>query len=320
MPVEFEKKTREVNMLKGSERSGLGLALLGFMLLTCGDAVVKTMAGQWPPTAVAALRYSFGLIGLVVVLMLREGPRALVIPHPKVQLLRGLGIAMATICFFAALFVMPLTAATAITFTSPMITAVLAAVVLREPAGRGAWLAIGLAFVGVLIVLRPNVAAVGVAALLPLATALGFSVLLIGNRLLAGAGSALAMQFTLALCAAPMLVLAAIAGHFSGIAPLQVGLPSIAVVLKCMGVAATATTAHWLIFIGISRAGAGRVAPMTYVQLLMAAAIGLLYFGHWPDMMTMLGAGVIVVAGLILLHAGPAIQQRSGVLRGGQEN
>jgi drug/metabolite transporter (DMT)-like permease len=320
MPVEFEKKTREVNMLKGSERSGLGLALLGFMLLTCGDAVVKTMAGEWPPTAVAALRYSFGLVGLVVVLMLREGPRALVIPHPKVQLLRGLGITIATTAFCAALFIMPLASATAITFTSPMVTAVLAAMVLREPARGGTLLAIALAFVGVLIVLRPNVSAVGIAALLPLAAALGFSVLLIGNRLLAGAGSALAMQFTLALCAAPMLILVTIAGHFSGIASLQVGMPSLFVALKCLAVAVTATTAHLLIFIGTSSVGAGRVAPMTYVQLLMAAVIGLLYFGNWPDMMTMLGAGVIVIAGLILLRTGPVLRQHSGSLAGRLED
>lgn len=311
--MKFDQKTREFNVLKGSERSGLGLALLGFMLLTCGDAVVKTMAGQWAPTAVAALRYTIGLVGLIGVLMVREGPKALRMPHPKVQLLRGLAISIATIGFFAAVFVMPLTAATAITFTSPMVTAILAAVVLREPVGRGTMLAIGLAFVGVLIVLRPNVAAVGIAALLPLASALGFSVLLICNRFLAGAGSALAMQFTLALCAAPMLVVATIAGHFSGIVSLQVGIPSVAVVLKCIIVAFTATTAHLLIFIGTSRAGAGRVAPMAYVQLLLAATIGLLYFGHWPDMMTMLGAGVIVVAGLVLLRGGPVAQPEKTV-------
>ena len=61
-----------------NDRSGLLFALGGFVLLSCGDAVAKTMAGQWAPTGVAALRYAFGALGLGVLLLLREGRSAFV--------------------------------------------------------------------------------------------------------------------------------------------------------------------------------------------------------------------------------------------------
>jgi hypothetical protein len=50
-----------------NSRKALLLALAGFMLLSLGDAVVKTMAGQWPGSAIAALRYAFGAAGLVAI-------------------------------------------------------------------------------------------------------------------------------------------------------------------------------------------------------------------------------------------------------------
>lgn len=122
--------------MRPTERTGLLYALAGFSLLSCGDAVVKSMAGEWAPTAIAALRYVLGAIGLGALLAAREGRPAFAMPLPRVQLLRGFAVALATIGFFTAVFVMPLAAATALTFTSPMLTALLAALVLGEPARR----------------------------------------------------------------------------------------------------------------------------------------------------------------------------------------
>lgn len=290
--------------MRGSERSGLVLALAGFALLSVGDAVVKTLVGEWPPTAVAALRYALGAVGLAALLFVRRGQAGFTVPHPRVQLLRGAGVAMATVGFFSAIYVMPLASATAITFTSPMLTALLAAVFLGEPARRETWLATVAAFIGVLVVLRPNFAAAGWAALLPLLAAFGMSLLMIGNRFLAGKASPLSMQFTVAGIAAPLLLLAAFVGDRSGAAGFVVGWPHWSVIARCALVALTASTAHWLVFLGTTRAGAATVAPMTYVQLLIASVLGWTFFGNRPDGLTLLGGAIIVGAGLYLWRAG----------------
>ena len=161
-----------------------------------------------------------------------------------------------------------------------------------------------IAFAGVLVVLRPNFAAAGWAALLPLLSALGMSVLMIGNRFVAGKGSALAMQFYVAAAAAPLLLLATTGLHFSGIERFAVGLPHWSVIARCALVACSASVAHWLIYMGTTRAGAATVAPMTYVQMLVATLAGWLVFDNRPDGLTLLGAAIIIGAGLYLWRAG----------------
>ena len=290
--------------MRQQERSGLLFALAGFTLLSCGDAVVKSMAGQWAPTGIAALRYLLGAVGLGALLLARQGRGAFAMPVPHIQAVRGLAVGLATAGFFAAVFVMPLAAATALTFTSPMITAILAAILLGEPARRETWIASIAAFAGVLIVLRPNFGAVGWAALLPLLAAFGLSVLMIANRYVAGKASPLAMQAFIAAMATPVLILIAAGFHFSGIERFRIDWPDWSIVLRCLIVALSASAAHWLIYLGTTRAGAASVAPMTYVQLLVASLLGWIFFDSHPDGMTLLGAAIIVGAGLYLWRAG----------------
>lgn len=286
--------------MRHDERSGLLWALAGFVLLSCGDAIVKTITGAWPPTGVAALRYSIGAIGLGVVLAVKEGRAGFAFRRPAVQLMRGFGVAFATLCFFSAIFVMPLASATAIVFVSPMLTAVLATVLLREPSRAATWICTVVGFIGVLIVLRPDPSSFDASALLPLGAAFGMSLVMIGNRLSANLASPLAMQFTIATIAAPILVVAALLGHVSGSAGLQIDWPEWHVAMRCAIVALTATTAHWMVYMGTTKAGAATVAPTTYVQIIAATLLGLALFGDMPDAATLIGAAIIVGAGLYL--------------------
>ncbi|MFN6933522.1 MAG: DMT family transporter [Tsuneonella sp.] len=293
------------------DRVGLAFALAGFALLSVGDAVVKTMAGEWPPSAIAALRYVIGAAGLSAILFAREGPAGFRIAAPRLQLVRGLAVAVATVCFFGSLFLMSLAEATTIIFASPLITGLLAPLLLKEKARSTTWIASAVAFVGVLIVLRPNVAEIGLPAFLPLIVAFAMSALFMANRAAAGRASPLAMQAWLALVAAPILVVATVAGHLSGFAPLLVPVPSVDVLAKCAFVALSASTAHWLIYLGTTRAGAASIAPMTYVQLVVATILGWWWFADRPDAATLLGAAIIIGAGLYLWHAGRARPHRA---------
>lgn len=283
-----------------STRSALGVALLGFVSLACGDAVVKSMAGAWPGTAVAALRYAMGAAGLAAIVAAVHGRQGFRIHRPALQLGRGAAVALATICFFMGVMAMPLANATAIQFTSPMLTGLLSALVLGEKAPKAVWGATLIAFAGVLIVLRPEVAALGWAGLWPLGAAFGMAWLMIFNRKAAGAAPALAMQLLLAIVAAPLLIAAAAALHASGLPQFHVPRPDAAIVLKCLAVACFATLGHLLIYSATVRASAALVAPMTYVQLVVALGLGWAWFGNRPDLAMLGGAALIVAGGLIL--------------------
>jgi drug/metabolite transporter (DMT)-like permease len=279
-------------------------ALGGFALLSVGDVLVKSMAGAWPGTAIGALRYVFGAVGLGVILLLREGPSGFAFPRLRWQVLRGFSVAMSAMAFFSAVHLMPIGEATAISFTSPMITAILAAVLLSEPMRRETWIATIIAFTGVLVILRPNLSLLGPVALLPVIAATGMALLMVANRKVSGMGSALSMQFNVALIGAVFLCLGTAAGHFSGVHFFEVPPLPLSVLIKCAVIAVTASTAHACIYVATTKAGPAAIAPMTYVQLLMAGGLGWLLFGERPDLVSVGGAIVIVGAGLYLWRAG----------------
>ena len=284
-------------------RKAILFALAGFVMLSIGDVVVKTMTGLWPGSAIAALRYAFGAAGLVAIVAWRLGREGFRVPRPGLQAARGAAVAAATLGFFLGVHVMPLADATAIIFTSPLLTALLSAAFLKERIPRATGVALALAFAGVLIVLRPNVVELGAAALLPLGAALAMAALMILNRRAAGGASALALQMALAVAATPMLIAATVAGHLTGDPLLSVGTPDWTVVARCAFVAVTATTGHWLIFRATELASAATVAPTTYSELIVAVGAGALIFNDYPDAVSVGGMALIVAGGLWLWRA-----------------
>lgn len=293
--------------MHGEERRAILLALTGFALLSVGDAVIKTIAGEWSPLGAAALRFAIGAAGLSALLYVKQGPAAFRPSRPWLQLARGLCLAGATLCFFSAIFVMPLAEAMALTFVSPVITAILSKPLLGEKVRPAVWLASPLALVGVALVLRPNLAEIGWPVILPLASASFFSLMVIANRASAGGGTPLAMQAYIAVVAAPALLLAALAGEASGVPTLAATWPDWTVIARCALVAVSASTAHYLIYLGTTRAGAATVAPTTYIQMLVATGLGWWWFGEAPDIIAIAGACVIIAAGLILWRGTPAL-------------
>ena len=187
-----------------------------------------------------------------------------------------------------------------------MITAVLAAVLLGERARPSTWIATVIAFAGVFLVLRPNFSTAGWGVLFPLMGATGMAVTIIANRKVTGRASVLAMQYYMSVTAMLFLIAATTAAHLTGIESFRMHWPDWSVAARCAFIGLTATLAQWLIFMGTVKAGAGTVAPMTYGQLLMAVGLGAVFFGDWPDATALIGAAVIIGAGLFLWWRGRA--------------
>ena len=295
--------------MRHDERIGLAYAVAGFATLSVGDAVIKSMAGDWPPYAVAALRFTIGAIALSALLLRSEGLAGFRPSNPWLQVARGICLAFASLSFFSAIYIMPLAEAMAIAFLSPVLTQALAGPLLGEKVRPVAWAVSLVALTGVVIILRPNLALLGWGALLPLISACFFSLMMIANRASAGQGSALSMQVFIAVVSAPILILVAFGIKASGQPDLDFGWPSWDVVARCAVVAFTASTAHWLAYIGTAKAGAAQVAPAIYVQMVVAVILGWWWFDDRPDALTLLGAGLIISAGLFLWRDGLRTQR-----------
>ena len=280
------------------------LALAGFACLSVGDVIVKSMAGQMAGSEIALLRYAFGALGLGCAMLIVRGRLWFICPLPWLQFARACAVACATFGFFMGVQYMPIANATAIQFTSPMLTALLSAVLLRERAPFAAWVATAMAFVGVLIILRPEVLNLGFAALFPLMAALSMALLMICNRKVAGSAPLLELQFLVAIFALPVLCALALGMHLTGLPQFRLHMPSSIILLKCACVAITGTISHGLIYMATQRASAAIVAPMMYVQLLMAVVLGWLFFHNIPTAIMLLGAGIIIAGGVYLGQAG----------------
>jgi len=262
------------------------------------------MPGLWPAPAMAATRYFVGSAILASMLARAEGLSALRLPRDPIQWVRGIAISCSAMGMFLAVWLMPLATATTIAFSQPMITAVLAAVVLREKTRPSTWIATLAAFGGVFLALRPNFATAGWGVLFPVLGATGMSVTIIANRVATGRASNLALQYYMSVTAMIFLVLATVTMHFFGPSSFHVHATDWTVIGRCALIGVTATSAQWLIFMGTVKAGAGTIAPMTYGQLLMATLFGYLFFGDHPDALSFLGAAIIIGAGLYLWSTG----------------
>lgn len=283
-----------------TERTGMLYAIIGFSVLSVGDAAIKSIAGAWPVMAVAALRFAIAATVLFAMVLVKEGASALFPRKPWMQLARGVSTALASLSFFAAIFIMPLAETVAIVFLSPVITALLSGPLLGEKVRRAVWYASALSFAGVILVLRPNLALIGWGALLPVATAFFMSLVVILNRASAGSGSVMSMQLYNAAIAAIVLVIVAFATRATGLPQYYFDFPSWDVLARCAFTAFISTIAHWLIFNGTVRAGASQIAPANYVQILTASALGWWLFGDRPDLPALAGALCIICAGIYL--------------------
>ncbi|WP_240624571.1 DMT family transporter [Aurantiacibacter odishensis] len=289
-----------MNAMEESDRAGLLFALAGFCTLSIGDAIIKGMAGEWPATAMAATRYIVGTLVLSVMMARHHGLASLAPPKSGLQWMRGIAISCSAVGMFLAVWAMPLSEATSIFFTQPIITAVLAMLFLGERAKLGTWLATLAASIGVFIVLRPTFETAGWGVLLPLVGAAGMAIAIILNRKVHGRASVLSMQYWMSATAMVFLIFATAAGHFSGVEGFTMHWPDWTIIARCAFIGCSATLAQWLIYMGTARAGAGTIAPMTYGQLLMAVALGAIFFDDYPDTVALLGAAIIIGAGLFL--------------------
>ena len=171
---------------------------------------------------------------------------------------------------------------------------------MRESLGLRWLLPVVMILCGVPIVLRPNVLAYGPAALFPLATAFLYSCYMLVTRRMSQTGGLLTLQFWTGFFA----ILALLAGL--GLSATT--LPEMRVYLMpdarefglFLLLGLLAGVGHQLIIRALSLIEAGHAAPFQYLEIVSAVTLGWLIFGDFPDLLTWIGAAVIIVSGLFV--------------------
>ena len=287
------------------------LLAIGYKVASTGvfsamGAMVKAVGDDLPLGQILFARNAFALLPiLVLVIWFGGGLRTLRTRRPVAHVLRaGVGLT-GMVLGFMALTLLPLADATAIGFAAPLFTTVLAAIILREDVRRYRWTAVGIGFIGVVLILQPSGLrlldpaalaedrgyAIGALLGLGAACCVALATIIIRRMVDSEPGPTIVFYFTLSGTIAGALSL-----PFAAVWPGAID----AVLLILIGV--LGGIGQLLLTAAYQKAGASTIAPFDYTAMLWALLIGVFIFDEVPAPIMLVGAAVVVGAGLYILY------------------
>jgi len=264
-------------------------AMAGFAL---EDVLIKQLASAMPMGQVIALIGCGGALNFGVLARLR-GHRLLppaVISPPVI--LRNLAEAIAAVSFVSAIVLTTLSSASAILQTTPLALTLGAALFLGESVGWRRWTAIGVGFIGVLLIIQPGLAGFEPASLLAVVSVAAVALRDLSSRAIPADVTGIQLAgWAFATLIPTGLVLMGV----TGAAPVMPGAPDLVRLAATFIVGGVGYYA----LVGATRTGeVAVVVPFRYSRLVFAMVLGALVFGERPDPLMLTGAALIVGAGL----------------------
>lgn len=275
--------------------------MLGIWLMTATafifalqDGLSRHLAGEYNVLMIIMIRYWFFASFVIFVAARKAGGlrKAVATRQPFVQAFRGVLLALEVCVMVTAFVILGLVESHAVFAVYPLLVAALSGPILGERVGWRRWVAIGIGFLGVLIILQPGYGVFQPAALIPLLAAFLFAVYGLLTRYVARQDCAAVSFFWTGVAGAVTMTLI-------GIWFWEPMLPGdwVWMGLLCM----TSAFSHFLLIRAYEVAEASAVQPFAYLQLPFAAALGVLVFAEALRMNVIIGAGVVVAAGLFTL-------------------
>ena len=276
-----------------SRRIGIGLVCLATFCFALLDAAAKWLVRELPVVEVVWLRFATHVLWMTLLLAPRYGAELMHMHSPRLHLLRAAMLASMTGLNFWALQYLQLAETGAIQFSVPIMIAVISAFWLGEHLDLRRWIAIGVGFAGVLLVIRPGTSGFHPAILLSVGNAVLYAAFNLLTRRLAATESPAATQLMSAIGATVLL---------TPFALLQWQWPSSwgtwAVICLC---GFSGGMGHFCVTQAHRYASAAILGPFLYQQILYMTLWGWLLFAQVPDGFVIAGASVVVASGLYLL-------------------
>lgn len=268
------------------------LVLSSWALSTLDTSAKWIMAAGAPILLVGWVRFTMHLLLVLILVRPKSIKGILRSQRPYSQFLRGAVMVGATFSFFTALHYLPQAEATSIIFLAPLLVLATAPWLLKEPARLSRWLAALAGFVGIIVIIRPGSGLDPVGTGFALLTALLFATQYICTRRVAVDDAMTTLVWSGAV----------------GAVFLTLGLPYILAEaypfiknfgllewIVLLGTGFWGALGHLLQIRAYRQAPASLLAPFIYLQIIAAATLGWLVWGHFPDTLTWLG--IIIVCG-----------------------
>ena len=260
----------------------IGATLFGSFM----GAGVKLLSNDLHPIIICFYRCLMGLI-IITPFVAANNFKAIKSSNTKLQLIRAGVNIVSMICWFTAIGIMHFEKATALGFTTPLFTTVLAVIVLGEVIRFHRTAALILGFIGIIIIIRPGYLPFEYGTLLMLAASLSFSFVLIFVKKLSATDSSITIIFYHLLFMTPVFFILSLFFWET------INLNQL-IIFVFMG--ASGLLSHWCLAQAFKFSDTTFVMPLQFTKLIWASLIGLFIFAEQPDIWTWIGGIVIFIS------------------------
>ena len=266
-------------------------SLLGWMFLPVMDGFAKYLSTDLPILQITWARYFFTVAFTLPVMFFFYKKQLVWSDKPKLQILRGLILLSANICFFYAISIISLAKALTLAFVAPLIVTAFSPLLLGEKVGFRRWTAVIIGFVGSLVVIRPGFLEINLASFAALGTGIMYGFYLIITRKLSTSDNPLLTLLITGLVGAIIVSL---------IIPFLWVTPSLSQWSMMAGIGIFACIGHLFLILSLKYADASKLAPLGYTEIIPNVIIGYYFFSDFPDNWTFLGLFIIIISGIYI--------------------
>jgi drug/metabolite transporter (DMT)-like permease len=293
MTSETAAASRDIAKARRARLIGIALMCGAVGTFACLDTTAKYLGRQIDVMQVVWARYTFALLLTLVISNPLSRPGLLRTGRPIFQVGRAAMLLASTMLNFFALKYLRLDQVLAITFSTPFFVAALSGPVLGERVGPRRWAAIGVGFIGILVVTRPGFGLVHPATFLVILSTLAYAFYFLSTRLLARTDSNETTLF------------------YSNFVGAVVMLPVVPFFWKPLGLwqfallvlaGALASVGHYMLIAAHRHAPASLLSSFIYSQLVWVVILGYTVFGDVPDRYSLMGAAIVIGSGLYIFH------------------
>ena len=269
------------------------LNLCAWIILPFMDAIAKYLSSDLSFFQITWARYFFTVFWTLPFMFFIFRKNLTFSENPKLQILRGIILFSANICFFYSISIISLSKALTLAFVAPLVTTALSPFLLGEKVGFKRWSAVLVGFFGTLIVIRPGFIEFNLATLAALGTGCLYGVYLIITRKLHSTDNPL---LTLLITG---VVGASIGSFFVPIVwinptPIQWAWLGLMGIFACLG--------HLFLIYSLRYANASILAPFGYFEIVTNIILGYYIFNQFPDIWTFLGLFIIISSGIYIFR------------------
>ncbi len=291
---------------------GIFYLCAGLFIFSFQDIIIKQLSAEFPVHELVFVR---GLVASPLLLLLvhfDSGFASLRTDHFWQHLARASLMFCSYMFYYLAIAAVPITTAVSLFFTAPLLITALAVPFLGESVGIRRWFGVMAGFVGVIIMLQPGSGVFEPAALLALASAFSYALAQVLARRLGMTDSASAMAFYAAMLFTYAGGLVGLIVHFSGFE--SSAHPSLDFLLKpwrmpdglefamMVTIGVISALGFYLLSQAYRVGQANAVAPFEYTAMFWAVVLTFLVFGNVPTVSTVIGALIIIAAGIFVLR------------------